>query len=410
MADSLSLPQARRVALAAQGFAQPRPAGAITMRQINRVLARIGLLQIDSVNVLARAHYLPLFSRLGAYPTDLLDRASARAPRALFEYWGHEASLLPVAMHPLLRWRMRRWHESAWGGMQRIARERPDLVRAVLAEVAERGPVTAAQIETDVPRQGVQWGWNWSDTKQALEWLFYSGAVTCARRTGSFARMYDLPERVLPREVLQAPTPTDSEAMRELVGIAAAALGVAAAPELRDYFRLPAAGFRQALVELVDEGVVLPVTVAGWRTPAYLHREAAIPRRITVSTVVSPFDPLVWERGRAERLFDFRYRIEIYTPAAKRVHGYYVLPFLLGDAIVARVDLKADRDAGVLRIPASFLEPGRDPDAVATALARSLRELGAWLGLESVAPPERGDLAGPLGGALRGRSDATVET
>ena len=378
------------------------------MRHLKRVLARTGLLQIDSVNVLQRAHYLPMFSRLGAYPTSLLDRAAYRAPRELFEYWGHEASLIPVALQPYLRWRMAEAHVHAWGGMRRVAEQQPDLVAWVLDEVRDRGPLTAAEIEQDVPRITSQWGWNWSDAKAALEWLFWTGEVTASGRNGAFARVYDLTERALPAAVVNAPTPSQADACRELVRIAALALGVAAEVELRDYFRLPVAGSRQAISELVDSGELRPVTVAGWRQRAYLHADAKVPRRVRASTLVSPFDPLVWERGRAQRLFGFHYRIEIYVPAAQRVHGYYVLPFLLGDRLVARVDLKADRKSGVLRVPGAWVEAGQPVGEVAEALATSLRELAGWLGLDEVAPAERGDLAVPLAEALRVSAGVTV--
>ncbi|HYN96574.1 MAG TPA: crosslink repair DNA glycosylase YcaQ family protein, partial [Pilimelia sp.] len=304
--EALSLSQARRVALAAQGFADPAPGGTPDVRHLRRVLGRIGLLQVDSVNVLVRAHYLPLYSRLGPYPRELLERAAARRPRELFEYWGHEASLVPVRLQPALRWRMAAAHTSAWGGMRRIAVEQPELVAWVLDEVRARGPLTAAEIEHDAPRQTGNWGWNWSAVKQALEWLFWSGEVTAAGRNNAFARLYDVPERVLPPAVLAAPTPPPADAYRELVAVAAAALGVAAEPELRDYFRLPVQGARTAVAELVEAGVLRPARVAGWRHPAYLHADARLPRRVRASALVSPFDPLIWERGRTERLFDFR--------------------------------------------------------------------------------------------------------
>ncbi|HEY8471399.1 MAG TPA: crosslink repair DNA glycosylase YcaQ family protein [Natronosporangium sp.] len=400
--DTLSLAQARRLALAAQGFADPAPRGVPTMRHLRRVLGRIGLLQMDSVNVLQRAHYLPLYSRLGPYPTELLERAAYRRPRVLFEYWGHEASLLPVELQPALRWRMARAHEVAWGGPRRLATERPDLVKWVREEVAQRGPVTAAEIEQDVPRQRRDnWGWNWSEVKTALEWLFWTGEVTAARRNGAWARVYDLPERVLPAEVLAAPTPSQPEAFRRLVSIAARALGVAAAAELRDYFRLPVAGFQAAVDSLVEAGELVPVKVEGWRQPAWRHRDARLPRRIPGAGLLSPFDPVVWERSRAERLFGFRYRIEIYVPAPKRVYGYYVLPFRLGDRLVARVDLKADRPARLLRVPAAWREPAAPELETAEALAAELWRLAGWLGLAGVAAPERGDLARPLAAALR---------
>lgn len=408
MDDSLSLAQARRIALAAQGFADPRPTGTPNLRHLRRVLGRTGLLQMDSVNVLQRAHYMPLFSRLGNYPVGLVDRAAYRRPRELFEYWGHEASLLPVALHPLLRWRMARADEDAWGWMRRVARERPDLLDWIRAELRDKGPLTAAELEQDARGPKLNWGWNWSLTKQGLEFLFYNGEVAAAERDGAWARRYDLAERVLPPAVLAAPTPAEADALRELVRIAAASLGVAAEVELRDYFRLPVAGARQAVAELVDAGELRPVAVEGWRQRAYLHRDARLPRRIRAATLVSPFDPLIWERGRTERLFDFRYRIEIYVPAGQRVHGYYVLPFLLGDRLVARVDLKADRKAGVLQVPGAWAEPGHPVGEVALALAEGLGELAAWLGLSRVAPPARGDLASPLAGALGGRPRSTV--
>ena len=398
--EQLSLAQARRIALAAQGFADSAPAGPPTRRHLRRVLDRIGLLQIDSVNVLQRAHYLPLYSRLGPYPTEMLDRAAYRRPHELFEYWGHEASLLPVRLQPYLRWRMANAHP--WGGVARLARERPELIDWVRAEVAERGPLTAGQLEADgeARPRSQEWGWNWSEAKTAIEWLFYRGEVVVARRNSSFARVYDVPERILPAEVLAAPDPEPTEAYRELVRVAARALGVAAEAELRDYFRLPVLAARQAVRDLVDAGEVLPVTVQGWRQVAYLHRDARLPRWIRASALLSPFDPVVWERGRTERLFGFRYRIEIYTPAAARVHGYYVLPYLFGDRLVARLDLKADRASGVLRIPAAWAEPGV-PDEALPALAAELRRLAGWLGLGEVAPPESGDLADLLANGHR---------
>ncbi len=399
--DSLSVAQARRIALAAQGFTDPVPGGATDMRHLRRVLRRVHLIQMDSVNVLQRAHFMPLYSRLGPYPQALLDRAAYQRPRELFEFWGHEASLITVDLQPLFRWRMANAREYAWGNMVRIATQQPELVARVLDEVRDRGPITAAQIEHDVPRTKDNWGWNWSAVKQALEWLFYTGQVSAAERTTSFARRYDLTERVLPQEVLDAPTPAPQDAFRALVELAARSLGVAAEPELRDYFRLPVLGFKQAVAELTEDGVLVPVAVPGWKGPTYLHHEARLPRRVRAATLVSPFDPLIWERARTERLFDMNYRIEIYVPAAQRLYGYYVLPFLLGDRFAARVDLKADRKAGVLQIPAAWIEPTADQEETAAALALELRRLAGWLGLGTIAPPQRGDLAGPLSAALK---------
>jgi uncharacterized protein len=397
--ETLTLTQARRIALAASGFGGRAVSASPTGRHLRRVVDGTGLLQIDSVNVLQRAHYLPIYSRIGPYDTALLDRGSSRRPRWLFEYWAHEASLVPVELQPALRWRMATAREKAWGGPRSIARERPELVEWVLEEVAARGPVTAAEIEADVPKpKGGNWGWNWSDVKKALEFLFYEGSVTSAGRTTSFARRYDLTSRVLPAEVVGAPTPAVEDAHRLLVERAAQALGVAAEVELRDYFRLPVEGARKAVAELVEAGVLVPVQVKGWRSQAYLHRGAPRPRRFTGGTLISPFDPLIWERSRTERLFGLRYRIEIYVPEAQRVHGYYVLPFLQGERFTARVDLKADRKAGVLRVPAAWLEPGADPETTARALRAELDRLAAWLGLSAVDKVERGDLGAFLDG------------
>jgi uncharacterized protein len=398
--ETLTVAQARRITLAAQGFTDPAPGGATDMRHLRRVLRRLHLIQMDSVNVLQRAHFMPLYSRLGPYDPGLLERAAYRKPRELFEFWGHEASLITVDLQPLFRWRMERAREYVWGGMLRVFEQQPDLVAGVLEEVRKRGPLTAAEIEDDTPRRKDNWGWNWSAVKQALEWLFYTGQVTASERTTSFARRYDLPERVLPAAVLNAPTPAPEDAFRALVEMSGRALGVAAEIELRDYFRLPVAGFKRALAELVDDKVLVPVTVRGWKPVAYLHHEAKLPRWVRAATLLSPFDPVVWERNRTERLFGMNYRIEIYVPAAQRLYGYYVLPFLLGDSLAARVDLKADRKAGELQIPAAWLEPGHDPVETAYALAAELHRLAGWLGLATVSRPVRGDLAGPLAAEL----------
>ena len=383
---ALSAAEARRVVLGAQGFADGLRARKPDGWALRAVLARVGLLQMDSVNVVARAHYLPLFARLGPYPVELLDRAASRAPRRLFEYWGHEASLLPVELQPLLRWRMERASTEAWGSVRRIARERPALLDELLEEVSERGPVSASELAEHEPRQTGPW-WDWSDVRWALAFLFYRGAITTARRRG-FERMYDLPERVLPRAVLDVPTPPVSDAQRELVRIAARGCGVGTERDLRDYFRLEVADARARVAELVEAGELVPVTVEGWDAPAYLWHAARVPRAVDARALVGPFDSLMWERGRVERLFGMRYRIEIYTPAPKRVYGYYVLPFLLGDRLVARVDVKADRQAGVLRVPAVHLEDGAPP-ATREALREELELMASWLALDAVQEPPR---------------------
>ena len=394
--ETLSAAEARRVALVAQGFGRARPATPAGRNRIADLVRRLGLLQIDSVNALVRAHYLPALSRLGAYPADHLDHlAYGRKPRRLFEYWGHEASLLPVELHPLLRWRMARAAdgEGMYGELGRFARERRPFIEGVLAEVAGRGPLRAQDLSGGERGQGSWWGW--SDGKRALECLFWAGRVTTAERRG-FERVYDLPERVLPARVLDLPTPDPAEAQRELLRIAARACGIATEPDLRDYFRLPLADTRARLAELVEAGDLRPVRVTGWDGPAYLSAEAALPRRVAAQALLSPFDSLIWMRPRTERLFDFHYRLALYTPAHKRVHGYYVLPFLLGDRLVGRVDLRADRKAGTLKVLAAYGEPGVDRATVAVALAAELHMMRGWLGLEHLEIARRGDLAQAL--------------
>jgi uncharacterized protein YcaQ len=393
---------ARRIALAAQGFADPRVAGAVGTRQLRRTAERLAVVQIDSVNVLSRSHYLPHFSRLGPYPRAALDALSDRR-HELFEYWAHEASFLPVRLQPQLRWRMAAAEQHAWGSMVRLQRERPGYVAEVLDRVRESGPVKASQLLEPKPdRPGSMW--NWHAGKVALEWLFFTGALTARARTAGFERVYDLTERVLPPAVVRAPTPERADAVRELVRTAARALGVATETDLRDYFRLPVADVPPAIAELVDSGELQPVQVDGWGRRAWVHPQARRPRWIRARALLTPFDSLVWERPRVERLFDFRYRLEIYTPAAKRVHGYYVLPFLLDDRLVARVDLKADRQAGVLRVQAAHAEPGVDAPEVAAALAAELRLLADWLQLEQVGVTGAGDLAPDLAAAVATRS------
>jgi uncharacterized protein len=382
--ERLSAAAARRVALAAQGFHGGRPGGKLSPAMLSRQIERLGLIQIDSVSAVVRSHYLPLFSRLGPYPRPQLDEmAYAGRRRRLFEYWGHEASLLPVQAQPLLRWRMERAREGQgiYGGLARFARERAAFVEAVLAEVRARGPLAAGDLADGGRGEGGWWGW--SDGKLALEFLFWAGLVTTATRRG-FERIYDLPERALPKAVLAAATPSPEAAQRELLRRAARALGVATARDLRDYFRLDATEVPTRIAELAEAGELVPVAVEGWTQPAWLDPAARIPRRVEARALLSPFDSLIWERARTERIFGFRYRLEIYTPAHRRTHGYYVLPLLLGERLVARVDLRSDRDAGRLRLLALHLEPEADRRTVMGPLMEELHLLADWLGLEGV--------------------------
>lgn len=393
---SLTAAQARRIALGAQGFADPRPAGQVTARHLWRVVERVKALQIDSVNVLQRAHYLPAFARLGPYPTETLDRLTQGRRRRLFEYWGHEASHLPLALQPLLRWRMQRAAagQGTWTSLVTLAREQPGLIEAVYRQVAEEGPIAASRMEG--PRGPGGW-WGWSETKQALEYLFWSGRITCAARTRSFERLYDLPERVLPAEIRALPTPPEEEAQQRLLELAAEAMGVASETDLRAYFRQGVAETRSGLAALVEAGRLQEVAVKGWKQPAYLHPAARRPRRFDCCTLLSPFDSLVWDRDRTERLFGFHYRLEFYTPAANRRFGYYVMPFLLGERLVGRVDLKADRAAGRLLVLGAFAEAGEPPDALAGPLRQALESLAGWLGLPEVRVEPKGDLGRALG-------------
>ncbi len=399
--EPVSRREAIRIALAAQGFAGIRRAGARAAPHLTRVLNRTRLLQIDSVNVLMRAHYLPLYSRLGPYDPALLDDAAWGRRRGLFEYWAHEASLLPMALQPYLRWRMARAArgEGIYNGLARMARERPDFVASVLREVEARGQVGAGELERanrlePIGRKGSGW-WGWSETKIALEYLFWAGRVATATRRG-FERIYALPERVYPNAILAAPTPEEPEAQRHLLALSSQALGVATESDLRDYFRLDVKDARARIGELLEDRRLIPAAVEGWRQPAYLAPDTILPRAVTAHALLSPFDPLVWERDRTERLFAFRYRLEIYTPAHKREHGYYVLPFLMGERITARVDLKADRPARVLRVLAAHLEPEENAGKVALALSEELRLMAGWLGLDRVMVEPKGDLAAKL--------------
>ncbi|MCU1752977.1 winged helix-turn-helix domain-containing protein [Pseudomonas sp. 6D_7.1_Bac1] len=382
---SLSLKQARRLALAAQGFSGRRPPAAIKANQLNRLIERLGILQIDSVNAVVRSHYLPLFSRLGNYSADLLDQAawSQSRRRTLFEYWGHEASLLPLSMYPLMRWRMQRaaQGEGIYQQLARFGREQQDTIRRVLASVQELGALGAGSLSTRQERAG-PW-WDWSAEKHALEWLFAAGEVTVAGRRG-FERLYDLPERVIPESILKQPLLGETEAQRGLLLHAANALGVGTEKDLRDYFRLSLAEGRSGLAELVESGDLRVCEVQGWKQPAYCLSDPKVPRKVEASALLSPFDSLIWERSRTERLFDFRYRLEIYTPPDKRVYGYYVLPFLHNERVAARVDLRAERALGRLAVHAVHEEEqGLDEEGM-QALAANLRQMADWLGLEQI--------------------------
>lgn len=400
---SLSLAEARRLTLAAQGFGSRRDQTRAGWPRMRRAIERLGLLQIDSVNALVRSHYLPVYSRVGRYDPALLDRKTFALPgrgRELFEFWAHEASLLPFALQPLLRWRMARAErlDGVYGQIRDLVRARRRYVDGVLAEVSERGPLTARELSR---RGGKAGWWTWHDGKTALEYLFWAGRVSAAARRGGFERVYDLTERVLPAEVLALPTPAEADAQRELVALAARAYGVATETDLRDYFRLAPAAARQAVAELVEAGRLLPAEVEGWAKPAYLDAAAKPAKPPSVNALLSPFDPLVWFRERAERLFGFRYRLEIYTPAAKRRYGYYVLPFLHNERLTARVDLKADRPNAALRVLAAYAEPDTDRARTAAALAAELCRLTDQLGLKTVALGDKGDLAAPLRRCLR---------
>ena len=401
MTDTISLKTARRIALAAQGFGRAGPSTP-GRSHVRTVVQRLGVVQIDSVNVVTRTHYLPAFSRLGDHPREALEAEAWGARPGLFEYWGHEASLLPLETQPLLRWRMERARGGAmWTGLSRFGREKRDYIDGVLSEIERRGPVTGGDF-AEGPRGAPGW-WSWSDGKRALEWLFWAGMITTKTRNG-FERVYDLTERALPARIIDLPTPDEADAVRDLVRISARAMGIATAADLRDYFRLPLADARDRIAELVEAGELTPVAVKGWRQPAYLAAGAKTPRKVAGAALLSPFDNLIWARDRTERLFDVRVRLEIYTPAHKRAHGYYVLPFLEDEAITARVDLKSDRKAGRLLVQAAWREPDATPETPAR-LAAELRRMAGWLGLADVEVVGKGDLAEALEGARQGIRD-----
>lgn len=399
MVETLSAKEARRIALAAQGFGRPRPV-APGKRHVLSTIQDLGVVQIDSVNVVSRSHYLPLFSRLGAYDRTLLEDLAWGKKPALAEYWAHEASLTPLSTHPLLRWRMQDALDGVgvWKNVARFLSSHADFIDKALVTVAERGPLAASELGLGAKGAGGWWGW--SQGKHAMECLFWTGRLTTVTRRGSFERVYGLPERVLPRAILDTPTPERGAACRELLKISARAMGVATERDLRDYFRLSLTDARNGVAALVADGTLTPVAVKGWDQPAYLWPAARRPRSIKANALLSPFDNLIWFRERTERLFGVRVRLEIYTPAHKRTHGYYVLPFLQDEAITARVDLKADRKTGTLLVLAAHAEPDANPET-ATLLARELALMASWLGLHGVEVRASGDLAPDLGAIVR---------
>lgn len=400
-ARHLSRAQARRIALAAQGFGRPQPTDVGT-RQLRSLVERLGLLQLDSVNVFERSHYLPAFARLGAYDRSQLDKLTFDRRGGHVEYWAHEAAIIPVDTLPLLRWRMDRLRAKRYASEGHWAHDNRPMLDWLLAEVADKGPLPASAIEHDANRRTGPW-WGWSDVKLGLEYLFEWGDLVSAGRT-RFERTYALPEQVLPQRVLDAHVET-ADAQRMLVARAARTLGVASLSDLADYFRMRSDDTLRAVRSLEDEGVLEPITVEGWMRgtrplAAWRHRDATTPRRIETVALLSPFDPVVWHRPRAERLFDFHYRIEIYTPAPKRIYGYYTLPLLIDDRIVGRIDLKSDRQAGILRVQSAWTEPDAPADTAAR-LAPLLRQTAAWQGLSDVEVVDRGTLAGAVAAELR---------
>lgn len=396
MVDTVSAASARRIALAAQGFARPRPA-TVGTRQLNALIDRVGLLQLDSVNVFERSHYMPVFARLGHYDKAALDALTFSRSGRYVEYWAHEAAVIPVETWPLLRWRMQQYREKHSADASAWAHANGHMIEWLKAELAEKGPMPASAIEHDANKRSGPW-WGWSDVKIGLEVLFRWGELVSAGRN-RFERSYALPEQVLPDAVINRHIPRD-EAQRQLVQHAASAHGIGTASDFADYFRMSRADTLAAVQSLADEGVLRAVTVPGWKHQAWMHRDARVPRRIEASALLSPFDPVVWDRKRAERLFDFHYRIEIYTPAPQRVFGYYSLPILLDDAVVGRIDLKNDRKAGVLRVQSAWHEEAHSPAVVAERIAPVLRSAAEWQGLSDITVNDWGTLAAPLAAEL----------
>jgi uncharacterized protein YcaQ len=393
-AEQISLAAARRIALGAQGFAELRPKGRVDRRHFRRVLDRMGLIQIDSVNVLVRSQELPLFARLGPHPRSMISDATKAGE--VFEYWAHEASHVDMAHHHLYRWKMAGDHK--WGRYWNLTNRRPDYIDEVYRRIADDGPVASGDLSERVGKKGT-W-WDWDDAKVALEYLFWNGRVTVTRRQGDFARIYDLTERIIPADVLARPDTPEREARKQLLELAARHHGLGTFTDLTDYHRQKNQPCKPLIAELVEEGALREVQVEGWTQVAYLHKDARIPRKINACALLSPFDPMVWNRDRAHRLFGFHYRIEIYTPQPKRIYGYYVLPILWGDSIVGRLDMKSDRQGGALLVQGSFAEPGVPTGPLADDLAPELHAMARWLGLDRVDVLPRGDLASTLRDAV----------
>ncbi|MFZ9707327.1 MAG: winged helix-turn-helix domain-containing protein [Ilumatobacteraceae bacterium] len=396
--DGLSVVDARRLALTAQGFGIARTRTTSSTSDALAVIKKLGVVQIDSVNVLVRSQELPLFARLGDHDRVAIPKATARG--SLFEYWGHEAAHLPVDLQPLFRWKMdaARTGKAKHWGLTSFYEDNKSYVNRVLKHVEQNGPVTARSLSTRTEKKGT-W-WDWDEAKTALEYLFLTGQLMSRGRGTDFARIYDTPERVLPSRVLNAPTPSEHDARKRLLVRSAVALGVATAGDLADYYRQRPAIAKPLIAELTEEGVIREVVVDGWKEKAYVHRDATIPKQIRATALLSPFDSLVWCRPRNERLFDFHYRIEIYTPKPKRRFGYYVLPVLCGESLVGRLDMKADRASSTLLVEAAYLERGVSARSVTAPVARELQSMAAWLGLEQVKVGSRGDFARPLRIAL----------
>ena len=380
--DSLSIADARRIALAAQGFDTARPKTKATQRHVDALISRLGVIQIDSVNVLVRSQELPLFARLGNHDRNAIPKATEA--QKLFEYWGHEAALLPVDLHPLFRWKMnaaRTGKVTHWG-LTSFYEENKAFVKRTLKHVTTNGPTTSRELSTRTEKKGT-W-WDWDEAKVALEYLFLTGQLMSRGRGADFARIYDTPERVLPQRVFDAATPSERDARKQLLVRSAIAQGVATASDLADYYRQKPVAVKPLIAELVEEGELRAIAVDGWTEKAFVHRDAKLPKQLHATALLSPFDSLVWCRPRNERLFNFHYRIEIYTPKEKRKFGYYVLPFMMNGEMVGRVDLKADRANSRLLVLSVHTEPDVKRSAINDALIVELQEMASWLGLENI--------------------------